>query len=88
MEDAIAARGGRCGTSLRVAELDIAQALVEARRSAPAARRGAHGRSRRRAQPGARFIRMSRKDTRNCEGCHPKDLQQSVARKPAYAGMT
>jgi isopentenyl diphosphate isomerase/L-lactate dehydrogenase-like FMN-dependent dehydrogenase len=33
------------------------------------------------------FIRMRRKDTRNCEGCHPKDLQGSVARKPAYAGV-
>jgi len=33
------------------------------------------------------FLRMSKKDTRNCEGCHPKDLQGSVARKPAYAGI-
>src|SRR5215472_11680770 len=42
-------------------------------------------------RPGGRnqepFLRMSKKDTRNCEGCHPKDLQGSVARKPAYAGI-
>jgi 4-hydroxymandelate oxidase len=42
-------------------------------------------------RPGGRnqepFLRMRKKDTRNCEGCHPKDLQGSVARKPAYRGI-
>jgi isopentenyl diphosphate isomerase/L-lactate dehydrogenase-like FMN-dependent dehydrogenase len=33
------------------------------------------------------FMRMRRKDTRDCASCHPKDLRSSVARKPAYAGI-
>jgi 4-hydroxymandelate oxidase len=33
------------------------------------------------------FLRMRRKDTRECAGCHAKDLQGGVKRKPAYDGV-
>jgi isopentenyl diphosphate isomerase/L-lactate dehydrogenase-like FMN-dependent dehydrogenase len=33
------------------------------------------------------FFRMKRSDTRTCVACHAEDLQGSVVRKPAYAGI-
>ncbi|HEY6720746.1 MAG TPA: alpha-hydroxy acid oxidase [Burkholderiales bacterium] len=33
------------------------------------------------------FFRMKRNDTRTCVACHAEDLQGSVVRKPAYAGI-
>jgi len=81
------ARGGQCVPALRLAELgQIAQALVKrgGKGGAPVVVVTWTAVGGRNQEP---FLRMSKKDTRNCEGCHPKDLQGSVARRPAYAGI-
>jgi isopentenyl diphosphate isomerase/L-lactate dehydrogenase-like FMN-dependent dehydrogenase len=87
IEDAMAARGGPVWYQLYASpSWDIAQALVKRAEKAgsPVVVVTVDRVGGRNQEP---FIRMSRKDTRNCVGCHPKDLQQSVARKPAYAGI-
>src|SRR5216117_55472 len=33
------------------------------------------------------FFRLRKNDTRDCKGCHAENLQESVKRKPAYAGI-
>src|SRR5258708_2330385 len=87
MEDAIAARGGPVWYQLYASpKWEVAEALVKR-----AERAGSPGvvlsvdRVARRNQE--TFFRLPTNDTRRCEGCHSADLQESVKRKPAYAGI-
>jgi isopentenyl diphosphate isomerase/L-lactate dehydrogenase-like FMN-dependent dehydrogenase len=87
IEDAIAARGAPVWYQLYASpRWEVAEALVKRaeRAGAPVVVVTVDRVGGRNQEP---FIRMRRKDTRDCAGCHPKDLQQSVARKPAYAGI-
>jgi isopentenyl diphosphate isomerase/L-lactate dehydrogenase-like FMN-dependent dehydrogenase len=87
IEDAIAARGAPVWYQLYASpSWDIAQQLVKRaeKAGAPVVVVTVDRVGGRNQEP---FLRMRKKDARNCEGCHPKDLQGSVARKPAYAGI-
>ena len=87
IEDAMKARGGPVWYQLYASpSWDIAQQLVKRaeRAGSPVVVVTVDRVGGRNQEP---FMRMRRKDTRDCSGCHPKDLQGSVARKPAYAGI-
>jgi isopentenyl diphosphate isomerase/L-lactate dehydrogenase-like FMN-dependent dehydrogenase len=87
IEDAIAARGAPVWYQLYASpSWDIAQQLVKRaeKAGAPVVVVTVDRVGGRNQEP---FLRMRRKDARNCEGCHPKDLQGSVKRKPAYDGV-
>jgi isopentenyl diphosphate isomerase/L-lactate dehydrogenase-like FMN-dependent dehydrogenase len=87
IEDAMAARGAPVWYQLYASpKWEVAEALVKRaeKAGAPVVVVTVDRVGGRNQEP---FIRMQRKDTRNCEGCHAKDLQGSVVRKPAYAGI-
>ena len=87
MEDAIAARGAPVWYQLYASpKWEVAEALVKRAEKAGSpvvvvtVDRVA-GRNQ------ETFFRLRKNDTRECKGCHSQDLQQSVKRKPAYAGI-
>ena len=87
MEDAIAARGAPVWYQLYASpKWEVAEALVKRAEKAGSpvvvvtVDRVA-GRNQ------ETFFRLRKNDTRECKGCHSEDLQQSVVRKPAYAGI-
>ena len=87
IEDAMAARGAPVWYQLYASpKWEVAEALVKRaeRAGSPVVVLTVDRVAGRNQEP---FARMRRKDTRDCSGCHPKGLQASVARKPAYAGI-
>jgi 4-hydroxymandelate oxidase len=87
IEDAIAARGAPVWYQLYASpSWEIAQQLVKRaeKAGAPVVVVTVDRVGGRNQEP---FLRMRKKDARNCEGCHAKDLQGSVKRKPAYEGI-
>src|SRR2546428_6067133 len=87
MEDAIAARGAPVWYQLYASpKWEVAEALVKrAERAASPVVVVTVDRVAGRNQE--TFFRLRKNDTRDCKGCHAEDLQQSVVRKPAYAGI-
>src|SRR5713226_1884553 len=87
MEDAIAARGAPVWYQLYASpKWEVAEALVKrAERAGSPVVVVTVDRVAGRNQE--TFFRLRKNDTRDCKGCHSEDLQQSVARKPAYAGI-
>ena len=87
MEDAIAARGGPVWYQLYASPTwEVAEALVKrAERAGSPVVVVTVDRVAGRNQE--TFFRLRKSDARDCKGCHSADLQQSVARKPAYAGI-
>jgi isopentenyl diphosphate isomerase/L-lactate dehydrogenase-like FMN-dependent dehydrogenase len=87
IEDAIAARGAPVWYQLYASpKWEVAEALVKRaeKAGAPVVVVTVDRVAGRNQEP---FMRMRRKDTRNCADCHPKGLQESVKRKPAYDGI-
>jgi len=87
IEDAMAARGAPVWYQLYASpKWEVAEALVKRaeRAGSPVVVLTVDRVAGRNQEP---FMRMRRKDARDCAGCHPKGLQASVARKPAYAGI-
>jgi isopentenyl diphosphate isomerase/L-lactate dehydrogenase-like FMN-dependent dehydrogenase len=87
IEDAMAARGAPVWYQLYASpKWEVAEALVKRaeKAGAPVVVVTVDRVGGRNQEP---FIRMQRKDTRNCADCHPKGLQESVKRKPAYDGI-
>ena len=87
MEDAIAARGAPVWYQLYASpKWEVAEALVKRAEKAGSpvvvvtVDRVA-GRNQ------ETFFRLRKNDTRECKGCHAENLQESVKRKPAYAGI-
>jgi len=87
MEDAIAARGAPVWYQLYASpKWEVAEALVKrAERAGSPVVVVTVDRVAGRNQE--TFFRLKAGDTRDCKGCHAEDLQQSVVRKPAYAGI-
>ncbi|HYQ93521.1 MAG TPA: alpha-hydroxy acid oxidase, partial [Burkholderiales bacterium] len=87
MEDAIAARGAPVWYQLYASpKWEVAEALVKrAERAGSPVVVVTVDRVAGRNQE--TFFRLKANDTRECKGCHAEDLQQSVVRKPAYAGI-
>src|SRR5258708_30440077 len=87
MEDAIAARGAPVWYQLYASpKWEVAEALVKrAEKAGSPVVVGTVDRGGGRNQETC--FHPSKSDTRECKGCHAEDLQQSVVRKPAYAGI-
>src|SRR2546430_7453605 len=87
MEDAIAARGAPVWYQLYASpKWEVAEALVKrAERAGSPVVVVTVDRVAGRNQE--TFFRLRKNDARECKGCHSQDLQQSVKRKPAYAGI-
>src|SRR3989440_8635665 len=87
MEDAIAARGAPVWYQLYASpKWEVAEALVKrAERAGSPVVVVTVDRVAGRNQE--TFFRLKAGDTRDCRGCHSEDLQESVKRKPAYAGI-
>src|SRR5256714_2116276 len=87
MEDAIAARGAPVWYQLYASpKWEVAEALVKrAERAGPPVVVVTVDRVAGSNQE--TFFRLRKNDTRECKACHSQDLQESVKRKPAYAGI-
>src|SRR2546427_13007064 len=87
MEDAIAARGAPVWYQLYASpKWEVAEALVKrAERAGSPVVVVTVDRVAGRNQE--TFFRLRKNDTRDCKGCHAENLQESVKRKPAYAGI-
>src|SRR5437879_151371 len=87
MEDAIAARGAPVWYQLYASpKWEVAESLVKrAERAGSPVVVVTVDRVAGRNQE--TFFRLRKSDTRECKACHSPDLQESVKRKPAYAGI-